>query len=229
MERNSFVFYKSFYESINELSDAEQIAVFQAMMQYQFEGTEPTLSGVPKAVFVLIKPQLDANNSRYENGCKGGRPKTETKPNNNQNKTKQQPNENENENVNENENDKKEKILKEKVSFDDEFEELWKLYPNKKGKVQAKQKYSLARKQGATYEEVRQGLGHYIKFCEEQKIDSRYIKHGSTWFNQKCWLDEYGETKQILPSWMEKEPEIAGSGLSEEQRRFIEKVRGSNI
>lgn len=60
--------------------------------------------------FTLIKPQLSANNKRYEDGKKGGRPKkiktsgfSEKKPNENEN-------ENENVNVNVNENvEKKEK------------------------------------------------------------------------------------------------------------------------
>ena len=50
--------------------------------------------GVEKVIFSLIKPQLIANQKRYENGCRGGR------PNNNQIETKAKPNENDNVNVN---------------------------------------------------------------------------------------------------------------------------------
>jgi len=31
----------------------------------------------------------------------------------------------------------------------------------------------------------------YLDHIRSQKIESRYIKHGSTWFNQECWNDEY--------------------------------------
>ena len=56
-------------------------------------------------MFKLLKPQLDANTRRYENGCKGGRPKkTEEKPKENQNETKPKRNDNVNVNVNDNEN-----------------------------------------------------------------------------------------------------------------------------
>lgn len=108
MKRDSFIFYKSFYESIKELDTKTQNDIYNAIMEYEFNNKEVNLSGVSKSIFTLIKPQLEANNIRYENGKKGGRPKnrneTETKPNKNQTKTKTKPNENENENVNVNEN-----------------------------------------------------------------------------------------------------------------------------
>ncbi len=76
-------------------------------------------------------------------------------------------------------------------NLETEFEEIWKLYPNKKGKDQAKTKYFQARKKGTTYEEVVQGLNNYINYIKHNNIDIQYVKHGSTWFNQKCWKDEY--------------------------------------
>lgn len=107
--RNSFVFYKSFYESIKELAPKEQAQIYNAIFEYQFYGNEIELKGVCKSIFTLILPQLDANNKRYENGKKGGRPKgnqneTEEKPKGNQNETKVEANENDNVNVNENDN-----------------------------------------------------------------------------------------------------------------------------
>lgn len=76
-------------------------------------------------------------------------------------------------------------------NFEKEFDKLWEYYPNKKGKDQAKNKYILARKNGTTYEEIAQGLKNYLKYIKDENIESKYIKHGSTWFNQKCWNDDY--------------------------------------
>ena len=103
--RNSFVFYKSFYDSIKELAPKEQAQIYNAIFEYQFYGNEIELKGVCKSIFTLILPQLDANNKRYENGKKGGRPKgnqneTEEKPKGNQNETKVEANVNVNDNVN---------------------------------------------------------------------------------------------------------------------------------
>lgn len=72
--RDSIVFYKSFYESICELPPENALNIYNSVFQCSFLGVEPELSGVEKAIFTIIKPQIDANNKRYENGKKGGRP-----------------------------------------------------------------------------------------------------------------------------------------------------------
>ena len=95
--RNSFIFYKSFYDSIKELGIEDQAQIYNAIFEYEFNGKEVELNGVCKSIFALIIPLIKANDKRYENGCKGGRPKnqneTKLKPKNNQNETKLKPNE----------------------------------------------------------------------------------------------------------------------------------------
>ena len=127
--RDSFIFYGSFYEAISCLDDATRLQCYDAVASYAITGIDPELNGVAKAIFALIKPQIDANNKRYNNGCKGaeygkkgGRPVTknpigdndenpigDTSKNpigDNDENPKETPNEKENENVNENENEK---------------------------------------------------------------------------------------------------------------------------
>lgn len=110
MKRESFVFYRSFFESIRKLSKRDQATIYSQICRYALDGELDELTGVPAAIFDLIKPQIDANLRRYENGAKGaeygklgGRPKTPKEPLNN---PKQTPNVNVNvnENVNDNEN-----------------------------------------------------------------------------------------------------------------------------
>lgn len=84
--RNSFIFYRSFYEAIKDLPRDIQGEIYTAIMEYALYGKETeNLKPVAHSIFTLIKPNLQANISRYENGKKGGRPpkKTEEKPNNN--------------------------------------------------------------------------------------------------------------------------------------------------
>jgi hypothetical protein len=75
--------------------------------------------------------------------------------------------------------------------FDLEFETLWKRYPNKQKKKQAKQSFLRARKNNVSLETIESGLNDYINYIHAQRIDPQYIKHGSTWFNGECWNDEY--------------------------------------
>lgn len=82
----SYVFYRSFHEALEILSD-EQFGHFMRMLnEYALNGVEPTIEDPFMAMaFKLIKPQIDANFQRKENGRKGavygklgGRPKKET-------------------------------------------------------------------------------------------------------------------------------------------------------
>ena len=73
--RDSFIFYKSFYDSIKELDPKDQVLIYNAIFEFQFYGKEVELNSVSKSIFKLIIPLLEANNKRYENGKKGGAPK----------------------------------------------------------------------------------------------------------------------------------------------------------
>ena len=70
-------------------------------MEYALNQKEIKLNGISKAIFSLVKPQLDANYKKYENG-KQKKSKTEAKQK--QNRSKTGTNVNENVNVNDNEN-----------------------------------------------------------------------------------------------------------------------------
>lgn len=116
-KRDSLIFYRSFYEALKEVDNDTKAKVYDAIFEYSLNFNDVELTGLAKAMFTLIKPQLDANNQRFKNGNKGGRPKkdkpndnqeiTKTKPNDNQNETKTKANNNVNvnDNVNKNEND----------------------------------------------------------------------------------------------------------------------------
>ena len=76
--RDSVVFYRSFYEAIKRLPAEQFKASALAILEYGLDGKEPDTDGIERTVFCMAKPQIDANNRRYENGTKGGRPKTKT-------------------------------------------------------------------------------------------------------------------------------------------------------
>ena len=116
--RDSIILYRSLREATKMLDLETRAKVYDAVMDYAFDGTEPNETGVVMAMFLMMKPIIDANNQRYENGCKGGRPKnqikTEIKPKENQNETKAEPNKDKDKDV---DKDKEEKEnVKEKVA-----------------------------------------------------------------------------------------------------------------
>ena len=104
MARDSFIFYRSFYEAISELPKENQADTYNAIMQYALNQEEIELTGIPKAIFSLVKPQLDANYKKYENG-KQKKSKTEAKQKQTESKTGTNVNVNDNENVNVNDNE----------------------------------------------------------------------------------------------------------------------------
>ncbi|MHC5226916.1 helix-turn-helix domain-containing protein [Enterococcus sp. LJL99] len=71
------------------------------------------------------------------------------------------------------------------------FNILWKLYPNKKGKEKAFKFYQKAIKEGANDDEIREGIENYTKEINFKRTNKQYIAHGSTWFNNRRWKDEY--------------------------------------
>lgn len=192
-ERDSFIFYRSFKESLSELSDSDKLIMYEAISDYALDRKEPCLQGFPKALFSLIRPQLDANWKRYENGKKGGShgvkggapkgntnaQKTKTTPNQPQDKGKTTPNKNDN--VNDNVNTI--------VESDDstsklDFENVWKLYGgkgNRKTSIERWSRLSKAKKKLALAN---------IPLYVTSTPDKQFRKDFQAYINQEVWNDE---------------------------------------
>lgn len=74
--RESVLFYRSFYDALKNIPPDERLKVYDAIMEYGMYDRDPDLDGVALAIFLLAKPQIDANNKRYENGCKAKKKRT---------------------------------------------------------------------------------------------------------------------------------------------------------
>jgi hypothetical protein len=94
-----------------------------------------------------------------------------------------------------NNNNKEKEIKTNKITtsqLKEEFEIIWGLYPRKIGRKKAFDSFQKARKiKKIPYETIENGLYRYIRYLEQQETDEQYIMHGSTWFNQEKWQDEY--------------------------------------
>lgn len=101
-ERDSFLFYRSYWKSVKHLKPTEREKVLSAILGFMFDGEEVKLKdNTPAmAIWEIIYPLLSKNKENYINGSKGGRPKKETqlKPlvieNKNQTETEPKPNTN---------------------------------------------------------------------------------------------------------------------------------------
>lgn len=102
LERRSILFYSSFYEAIKTLSKAKRLLMYDSVMRYGFDDTQPQLPLELDRIFIGIRAQLDANNYKWQkkirqgehgvkgapHGIKGGRPrkkKAENEANNSSN------------------------------------------------------------------------------------------------------------------------------------------------
>lgn len=220
MMREGFIVYRSFVEALQELSDEDFGKLMRGVCAYGLDGEIPDLSGIQKALFELMRPQIDANNRRYENGKKGGRPseknqtETKTKPNHNQTETKVKPNHNQTitkpkpkEKDKEKEKDKdkgKENIYSSPAASDTlsetekVFEDLWSMYPNKRGKSNVKMasKKEIAK---IGLEEMTRAVERYVT---ELETDSwRQPQNGNTFFNRGYidYLDANYEPRKEAP------------------------------
>ena len=211
MERDGFVFYRSFYEGIKELPRDIQGDVLTAIMEYGLNGvTTDNLKPFAKAMFALIRPQIDANNQRFANGKNGGRPKktddennqtvTEQKPNNNQTETKPEPKEK----VKEKEKEKVKEESKSNTPFIPQGEKQQNLFPEESQNYKSKdvKTDSEEKEKSCAKKEIPPDLTTFMQWAKEiyqneLKIDftpysfaveSKY----NTW-KDSGWKDGYGK------------------------------------
>ena len=69
-ERESMVFYKSFFEAIEDLPGEEFKKCACAILNYGLKGEMPQTNGIEKTIMVLAKPQIDKNMQRWMNAQK---------------------------------------------------------------------------------------------------------------------------------------------------------------
>ena len=197
--RDSFVFYRSFYDAIKDLPRDVQGEIYTAIMEYSLYGKETeNLKPIAHSVFTLMKPQIDVNNKRFENGKKGGRPKSGNEPDGNQEETKEKPSNNQSEtkskpNVNDNVNVK---------TYTCAFESLWTAYPRKKEKAKAYKCYKARLADGFSEDELETAVKRYADECKINHTEEKYIKLGATFLGPNTPFTDY------LGDWKPPEKEV---------------------
>lgn len=218
MIRDSFVFYRSFYEAVKSQDDKTISDLFKAICEYALNHEEIELNGIEKMAFELIKPQLEANYKKALSGCKGGQARakqSQAKGKQNEAKTKQtqakgkqsQANINVNANVNVNDNvdiiSNSKKIYGEFKNVkltDDEYSKLAKDYP----------------------------VEILIQILDEAKEQHGY-KYKSDYLAIKNWVVKEYESRQKNPK---KDIEVIydssiNKPMSDEELKALEEFRGN--
>lgn len=194
--RDSMVFYRSFYEALKNLPPEQFKESMKALMEYGLNGEEPETSGIEKTIFLLVKPQIDANNKRYLNGTKGGRKAKSSEPDKNQSLTKQEPKPNQtrtkaepnvNDNVNENVNEKDIYIAREGEPLR-LFEDFWQAYPKRASRMLAEQAYVqlLSTTEALREEQVVAAAKNYAEACRILGTKEKYICMPHNWLESRA-------------------------------------------
>lgn len=89
-------------------------------------------------------------------------------------------------------------------SYNDEFENFWKLYPKKIDKSDAHKAYIKAIKTGASHDHLASRAESFSKYNERAATEQKYIPAAATWINKKRWENDYdsmqvGSTKLGKP------------------------------
>ena len=136
MERDSFIFYRSFYEASKPLSTEQKADLFDTICTFALNHEDKQNDDpIVNAMFSLIKPQLEANYTRFLNGKKA-------KQKQNVSKSKANVNVNVNANVNDNVNEKKERSFSAPSLLEVEEEFIRKLGNGNKSLLEAEMFYS---------------------------------------------------------------------------------------
>lgn len=68
MQRNSFIFYKDWFDIIEQLPKKSQLAIYRAIPRYVFTGERPT-DQLASVAFMFIEKQILSQQERFDETC----------------------------------------------------------------------------------------------------------------------------------------------------------------
>lgn len=213
--------WTSFRSVIKPLSDAEKGRLFEMMLQYADDGTEPgNFVGNELFTWPAAKQMLDLmmeENARLtENGRKGGRPKTrenQTKPTET-NKNQLEPTKTQKENK-----------YKEKERNEIEnnlFSTFWAAYPRHVNKAGALKAFQKIHPDEGLLETMLQSIERSRNSTQWQENNGQYIPHPATWLNQRRWEDDPPVKVSAVPIQSYAQRDYAG----EQEEAMMRMIRG---
>lgn len=194
--RATFKFFRSFYEAAKQLPSKEQQAdFFLAVCAYALDGEEPDIQGVPAALFLLVKPNLDTSLKMSSGGARGGQ--ASRKPDASPDEASDKPDISHSK---QEEGSRKKEVgsTPHTPQRGAEFDRFWSAYPKKVGKEPARKAFDKALGIAA--------IESLLTAIERQKCSSQwsrdngqYIPNPATWLNQRRWEDEITDSSPDKP------------------------------
>lgn len=106
-----------------------------------------------------------------------------------------------------------------KIAWDD-FSDFYKLYPNKKGKENARVMWTrLTEKER---ELAHSGLIRYIAYWKQKEIEKQFLPHPATWLHQKRWEDDLSDNVILSKPIENLQKEIDQDKEIEKERKWNE-------
>jgi hypothetical protein len=190
--RDTTIFYRSFYEAIKELDPKHQQQLYNGIFEYSLDFKEQNFTGVCKTVWTLIKPQLDANLKRFENGSKPKLKQNESEIQAKPKRVKSKNEANNNNNNNNNDNNNEECVMSNNnKEITNRFIEFWNLYDKKVSKDKCEKIW--AKLLEKDIEKIFETLPSFLA----KITDKKYQPHPTSYLNQKRWEDELQEQEPI--------------------------------
>ena len=232
--RDSMIFYRSFFEAMEDLSIEDKGYIYEAIFNY---GLNFKTSDVPKhlkPIFTLIKPQIDANIKKYNNG---------KKPKLKQRVSEPEANVNYNANVNLNVNDKEELVpINDKYNEDPIALTLSKLGSHKVEYNRKSNEELLLGRKEKFVEDVKQFDEIYIIKVIDEFIDywtepnkaktKMRFEMQSTWDTKrrlKLWNDrhwEYERKKEKIVKNSRNDAQV--TAVSEFRKKLLQQIAGKH-
>lgn len=169
--REQFTFYRSYLEGILPMPVERREAVFTAICQYALDGVEPVgLDDWQTSVFNVMLASLKAGRAKAFAALAN----EESNKNKKKKKTK----------------NKLKNKSKDKCPLKDEaeatFDDFWKEYPKKIGRLQALEVWKA---ESFNEEEVMEGLKRWKDSKQWEQEDGRFIPRAWRWLKEKHYLD----------------------------------------
>lgn len=224
-----FSFFPSYYAFARNLPDVERLAFYDAILDYFFEGVEPSENSPAYTAFLLVKPNIDNSIARKRagrnGGLKGGLASGECKVRFGKGIAKQRQSKGKakakGEGIGEGKGKGNTPQDPPAGGFDAElaFDEFWKAYPSecprKTDKKKCGEKYARlmrdAKDPAGLHSAILGGLSVWRQCETWTKDNGQYIRAPLVWLNNENWNDAPGGDD--------------GSGAMSETEAVLERLR----